>query len=469
MSHNLPWTDIAPNMDNPETPITENFGIFDAITTSVYTADVTSGNVTISSLQSVARVIKIVGATTAGRILTLPAEKRVLILQSVSANNQEVTIKRGTTEIALNFGESMIAITDGTANGLETLAFGGSGPSLPLGGDSGQVLTKQSSTDGDAAWVDPGTDTPVNWEYYRITALTTASGAPCVSEIRVFNAADVQVTPLAVTVLDNYGGSGYDAAKAWDNNNDTFWHAANADPGKWIKVQVAPGADIRKIEIYEKSQGYTQRLVTVKLEGSNDDSTWTTVIENYELTYSSYDGGYHAFMPSIPMTRLIPTGGLLGQALVKNTGSDFDCGWAYAAASEFSDVSRGSGSQTISPSSFTKITLPTVNSDTESNWDGTNNWYTVPTTGLYLILAKIRPSDGTTAGTTVAIAVHTSEVDGAYLKWGKMGPLGTGVNRTTVDYQRLAYFTAGDQLRLFTYSDEGYTVNQAGLQIVKIG
>ena len=33
-------------------------------------------------------------------------------------------------------------------------ASGGSGASLPSGGTAGQVLTKQSATDGDAAWED---------------------------------------------------------------------------------------------------------------------------------------------------------------------------------------------------------------------------------------------------------------------------------------------------------------------------
>lgn len=38
---------------------------------------------------------------------------------------------------------------------LEVLALsGGGGGSLPLGGTSGQVLTKQSATDGDAGWED---------------------------------------------------------------------------------------------------------------------------------------------------------------------------------------------------------------------------------------------------------------------------------------------------------------------------
>ena len=467
MSHNLPWTDIAENMDNPETPITENFGIFDAISTSVYEANVSAGNVTVSALQSVARVIKITGATTAGRVVTLPAEKRVLILQSVSANNQDVTIKRGTTEVVLPFGEALIAMTDGTANGLETLSFGSSGPSLPLGGDTGQILTKQSSTDGDAAWQDPEGGISSDWVYYRITALTTATGAPCVSEIRLYDGADVEITPVAVTVLDSYSPPSYDAAKAWDDNNDTFWHAANASPGKWIKVQVAGGADVRKIEIYVKGQGYTQRMLNVTLEGSNDDSAWTVIHETYSLGYSSFDGGYHAFMPTPALSRLVPTGGLLGQSLVKASDTDNDVEWKFAAASNFVDVSQSSGSQTISWS-FTKVTLATVNTDADANWDASNNWYTVPETGLYLILGKIRPNDSTTAGTTVGIGVHSSTADGPYFKWGKVGPAGSGVLRATIDYQRIASFNAGDQLRMFSYSDEGYTVNQAGLQIVKI-
>jgi hypothetical protein len=73
--------------------------------------------------------------------------------------------------------------------------------------------------------------------------------------------------------------------------------------------------------------------------------------------------------------------------------------------------------------------------------------YTVPSTGLYLCLAGIRMNDGEVVR-NVAIGIGTSNADAPYVLWYDMG--GTRAGR---QYTRLARFTAGDQVRLFIYSE----------------
>lgn len=57
-------------------------------------------------------------------------------------------------------GTTVTVDEDGTIH-----SAGGGGGSLPAGGTAGQILTKQSSTAGDATWVDPplGEFTDTQW------------------------------------------------------------------------------------------------------------------------------------------------------------------------------------------------------------------------------------------------------------------------------------------------------------------
>lgn len=121
MSNNLPWTALSPNMDNPEDPINIGFGIFDAVNTTAFVANVSAGNVVVTPAQSGAAIIRVTNATTSGRIVTLPDQVRVFYVHSVAANTQTVTVKRGTTEITLPPDSAYLIRTDGTANGMEAI------------------------------------------------------------------------------------------------------------------------------------------------------------------------------------------------------------------------------------------------------------------------------------------------------------------------------------------------------------
>ena len=137
----------------------------------------------------------------------------------------------------------------------------------------------------------------------------------------------------------------------------------------------------------------------------------------------------------------------------------------------FSDVYIGTNDgtatvQSVPATTFTLINLTTVASDPGANFSTTTKFYTVPSTGLYMIFAKIRILDSSTAGNNIGFGVHTSNIDGPWFQW-QINPAATANSRQTFNYQRLAYFNAGDQLRMFTYGQTAYVISVASMQILR--
>lgn len=150
--------------------------------------------------------------------------------------------------------------------------------------------------------------------------------------------------------------------------------------------------------------------------------------------------------------------------------------WKGASVdSTFADVSQGTGSGTTVGQSiadaFTTIQMATVNADIGARYNATTNLYTVPVAGLYLCSAKIRFTDAAgTATANLGLGIGTATADGPHFQWQPVGSATAG--RRTYAYQRLARFNAGDQLRLYTYYDNGgvaVTLAAAQMSIVKAG
>lgn len=139
-------------------------------------------------------------------------------------------------------------------------------------------------------------------------------------------------------------------------------------------------------------------------------------------------------------------------------------------ASTFIDI-EGAVSQNVPASAFTTINLDTVNSDTGSNFNATNSivngidphCYKVPTTGIYLCLAKTRVGDGSSA-MQLGVGVHTSSVDDASFQWQTTGT----ALRSVLSYQRLAQFSAGAMLRLYVYAGSQFYQTVGSLTIIRI-
>ena len=111
--------------------------------------------------------------------------------------------------------------------------------------------------------------------------------------------------------------------------------------------------------------------------------------------------------------------------------------------------SGGTTSATITASGFNTVPLPTiVRNIGGGTWNATNNTFSVPISGTYIIKSTVRLVDGSPAR-NVFQAVNTANADIPDGIW-QTNP---GTARWTMLYNRIAYFNKGDLLRLYIYSD----------------
>lgn len=124
MSNNLGRTEVGASQNQKEVTINNADGRLDAAFTEFSTVDLSAGNATISNaVYQQNFLLRLDGATVAGRTVTLPTIKRLIIIESLASSTESVDIVVGTTTIAVPSEESRLIYTDGTANG--AVAVGG--------------------------------------------------------------------------------------------------------------------------------------------------------------------------------------------------------------------------------------------------------------------------------------------------------------------------------------------------------
>lgn len=128
-------------------------------------------------------------------------------------------------------------------------------------------------------------------------------------------------------------------------------------------------------------------------------------------------------------------------------------------------TSDGSSTAFTGIGTFTTVPLNTVDYDTAGGFNTSTGLYTIPVTGYWQINAAVRPVDGQSVR-QVGIGVDSASADSATFAWLELNPL-----RTTLLYARSGRFTAGDQVRLFTYADASGTTNfnTAALSLTLLG
>ena len=125
MSGSLGITLITASQNQKEVTANAALVRLDNALTATFDANVTAGNITVTTAQmQQAVLIRAINATTAGRTVTLPGVARVILLHNSAANTQSVDFIRGTTALTLTVGQTVIARLDGTANGLVSLMRG---------------------------------------------------------------------------------------------------------------------------------------------------------------------------------------------------------------------------------------------------------------------------------------------------------------------------------------------------------
>lgn len=138
-----------------------------------------------------------------------------------------------------------------------------------------------------------------------------------------------------------------------------------------------------------------------------------------------------------------------------------DIGYVYSV--------NGGSLQTIG-GSFSTLQYQNVSptTDTANGWSKANNSYTIPYTGVYLIMSKLRLADNS-IGVSFGQGVHTSNIDGPWFIWANFPNSGGSAsqNRFVLLNIRIAHFNAGDVLHHYAYGDnDNETVDTLGLNIV---
>jgi hypothetical protein len=138
MSGNLGITQVVASQDQKEVTINAALLRLDAAITETFDADLTSGNVTVTTTQGQqAAVIRAANVATSGRTVTVPLIERVFVIFNPATSSHSVGFVRGTTTITLAPGSGAVVRTDGTANGLTQVVSGG--------GSSGVTLEDEGS------------------------------------------------------------------------------------------------------------------------------------------------------------------------------------------------------------------------------------------------------------------------------------------------------------------------------------
>lgn len=127
MSNNLTLTQLAANQASPEVPVNDAAGQVDAALTELLDFDLTGGDGNVTTLQFQRNVFfRAINATAAPRNITLPANRRGLILfESDVGNTKTVTLVRGTATVVMQPGRLYAVRLDGTSNGLFGRDIGG--------------------------------------------------------------------------------------------------------------------------------------------------------------------------------------------------------------------------------------------------------------------------------------------------------------------------------------------------------
>lgn len=128
------------------------------------------------------------------------------------------------------------------------------------------------------------------------------------------------------------------------------------------------------------------------------------------------------------------------------------------------DFYNGITTQTLNGGSFQAIAMDTVDENVGGgSWDG--SLYTVPATGRYLGVARIRIG-ANAAARSVYGAIGTANADVSHGIWRHMG----GVIRDVMLVVRVSTFTQGDKVRLVLFNDSStFPLIGAGMDLVRIG
>ncbi len=135
-------------------------------------------------------------------------------------------------------------------------------------------------------------------------------------------------------------------------------------------------------------------------------------------------------------------------------------------------VFRGSltASQTLTNQAANTVNIASV-TDSHNAWSNTTRTYTVPQTGWYLIMGRIRLMDNLAVGTNYGMSIDSAYADNINMTWATTVGVTLATRRATLDNQRLVYLTQGQTLKLFVFLDVllgTNSISSAELSIIRV-
>lgn len=216
MSNNLDLDQVAGNQNQKEVTINDQAAQIDAAITELLEIDVTSGNVAVTNDDYRRHVFfNISGATVAGREVTLPAIKRLVVVASDSTNTESVDIVVGASNAALPAGENALIYTDGTTDGIVVISSGsGGGGSATWLGLTDTVPVSFTGQAGKASRVNAG---ETGMDFFDVTFDVGGSfgGVPGVSVV-IFQFLFTRSVTFPVGLTNSQGKAGVAATAQTD-------------------------------------------------------------------------------------------------------------------------------------------------------------------------------------------------------------------------------------------------------------
>lgn len=208
MSDNLAFGRIPEGAVQPELAANDVFAKIDAYFTDAVAFDATTnGALTVEQVQS-AQLVRIINCNVAGRVLTLPATRRLYLLDmTATSNTQPLTVVKGATSITIPAGVKSDAYSDADANGLTLLGSAGTGGGGgPGDGGSGKSISVVQYTLDDDVYGDTNFANPMtagNMLVAFVNNYITASFSSAWTVLKVGNPADQDTLQIAYRIVQD--------------------------------------------------------------------------------------------------------------------------------------------------------------------------------------------------------------------------------------------------------------------------
>jgi hypothetical protein len=136
------------------------------------------------------------------------------------------------------------------------------------------------------------------------------------------------------------------------------------------------------------------------------------------------------------------------------------------------------GALTLTTGAFTTLVLNTVSVDTASGYSTSTGLYTIPATGIYMIVTKLRPADGSTEFVSYGQGAGTTLADSTNFQWfmtvstttpstfARNESINTRIMRLT-EGQTISMFYYDDTVALTLFSD--VTIGCANMSVALLG